>query len=81
VSRQPKLSAGLARPERHAQRVEHQVGAHVTGELAADHPARVDIEQTVLIIEENTTFGMSRQRRANSTSARVAPGCLSAVGQ
>jgi hypothetical protein len=36
-----------ARPalrERHAQRVEHQVGAHVAGELPANDPAAEDIE-------------------------------------
>src|SRR5215469_8373989 len=38
-------------------------------------------QSTVLVVEENTTFGMSRQRRANSISAGVAPGCWSAVGQ
>ena len=38
-------------------------------------------QSTVLIVEENTTFGMSRQRRAYSISAGVAPGCWSAVGQ
>ena len=36
---------------------------------------------TSSIVEENTTFGMSRQRRANSITAGVASGCSSAVGQ
>ena len=35
----------------------------------------------MLVVEENTTFGMSRQRRAYSMCAGVAPGCWSAVGQ
>lgn len=38
-------------------------------------------QSTVLVVEEKTTFGMSRQRWANSISAGVAPGCWSAVGQ
>jgi hypothetical protein len=38
-------------------------------------------QSTVLVVEENTTFGISCQRRANSISAGVAPGCWSAVGQ
>jgi hypothetical protein len=38
-------------------------------------------QSTVLIVEEKTTFGMSRQRRANSICAGLAPGCWSAVGQ
>jgi hypothetical protein len=38
-------------------------------------------QSTLLVVEENTTFGMSRQRRANSICAGVAPGCWSAVGQ
>jgi hypothetical protein len=38
-------------------------------------------QSTVVVVEENTTFGMSRQRLANSIAAGVAPGCLSAVGQ
>jgi hypothetical protein len=32
-------------------------------------------QSTVLVVEENTTFGMSSQRRANSISAGVTPGC------
>jgi hypothetical protein len=38
-------------------------------------------QSTLSIVEENTTFGMSRQRRANSIAAGVAPGSWSAVGQ
>jgi len=38
-------------------------------------------QSTLSIVEENTTFGMSRQRRANSIAAGVAPGCWSTVGQ
>src|SRR3954452_17841569 len=38
-------------------------------------------QSTVLIVEENTTFGMSFHRRAYSITAGVAPGCWSAVGQ
>jgi len=38
-------------------------------------------QSTVLVVEEKTTFGMSRQRWANSISASVAPGSWSAVGQ
>ncbi len=34
-----------------------------------------------MVVEANTTFGMSRQRRANSICAGVASGCRSAVGQ
>jgi hypothetical protein len=32
-------------------------------------------QSTLSIVEENTTFGVSRQFRANSTSAGVASGC------
>ena len=38
-------------------------------------------QSTAMDVEENTTFGMSRQRRANSLCAGVTPGCWSAVGQ
>jgi hypothetical protein len=35
---------------------------------------------TLSIVDENTIFGVSCQRRANSISAGLAPGCWSAVG-
>jgi hypothetical protein len=39
MRRQLEVGAGFAEPERHPQRVEHQVGADVTGQLPAnDHP-------------------------------------------
>ena len=38
-------------------------------------------QSTFSIVEENTTFGVSRQFRANSIWAGVASGCLSPVGQ
>src|SRR4029450_12745071 len=38
-------------------------------------------QSTLSTVEENTTFGMSRQFRANSISAGVALGCWSPVGQ
>ena len=38
-------------------------------------------QSTVRGVEENTTFGIVRQRRAYSTSAGVTPGRWSAVGQ
>src|SRR3954462_8143679 len=38
-------------------------------------------QSPLLPVDENTTFGIPRQRRANSISAGVAPGCWSAVGQ
>jgi hypothetical protein len=34
-----EIGTGLAARERHPQRVEHQVGAHVVRELPADDPA------------------------------------------
>ena len=49
--------------------------------VTASPVTRRAFPSTALIVEENTTFGMSRQRRANSTCAGVAPGCWSAVGQ
>ncbi|MBP2353842.1 hypothetical protein JOF29_004952 [Kribbella aluminosa] len=38
-------------------------------------------QSTLSIVEENTTFGVSRQFRANSICAGVASGCWSPVGQ
>jgi hypothetical protein len=36
---QLEVGAGFAEPERHPQRVEHEVSAHVAGQLPAhDHP-------------------------------------------
>src|SRR3954463_11493281 len=49
--------------------------------VTASPVTRRVFQSTVLAVEENTTFGMSRQRRANSISAGVAPGRWSAVGQ
>ena len=49
--------------------------------VTASPVTRRVFQWTVLAVEENTTFGMSRQRRANSITAGVAPGCSSAVGQ
>src|SRR5215211_4180905 len=49
--------------------------------VTASPVTRRVFQSTVLILEENTTFGISCQRRANSISAGVAPGCWSAVGQ
>src|SRR3954452_17705522 len=49
--------------------------------VTASPVTRRVFQSTVLVVEENTTFGMSRQRRANSICAGVAPGCWSAVGQ
>src|SRR5438128_10284945 len=49
--------------------------------VTASPVTRRVFQSTVLVVEENTTFGMSRQRLANSIAAGVAPGCLSAVGQ
>src|SRR5581483_1455226 len=49
--------------------------------VTASPVTRRVFQSTVLVFEENTTFGMSRQRLANSIAAGVAPGCLSAVGQ
>src|SRR5258708_21031439 len=47
----------------------------------ASRVTRRAFQSTARVVEENTTFGMSRQRRANSICAGVAPGCWSAVGQ
>jgi hypothetical protein len=41
---QRQVGAVLARAQRHPQRVENKVGAHVAGELPADHPARERVE-------------------------------------
>src|SRR5437870_657483 len=49
--------------------------------VTASPVTRRVFQSTVLVVEENTTFGISCQRRANSISAGVAPGCWSAVGQ
>ena len=49
--------------------------------VTASPVTRRVFQSTVLVVEENTTFGMSRQRRANSTCAGATPGCWSAVGQ
>src|SRR5215211_7690354 len=38
-------------------------------------------QSTLSTVDENTTFGVSRQFRANSTCAGVAPSCWSPVGQ
>ena len=38
------VGAGPALGERHPQRVEDEVGAHVVGELPADDPAAVDVD-------------------------------------
>jgi hypothetical protein len=49
VRHEPEVGARLADGERHPQRVEHEVGAHVAGELPADdHPREhVDDEREV----------------------------------
>jgi hypothetical protein len=41
---QLQVGAGLTTRQRHPQRVEDQVGAHVAGELPADDPARIRVE-------------------------------------
>src|SRR2546421_111585 len=49
--------------------------------VTASPVTRRAFQSTALVGEEDTTFGMARQRRANSICAGVAPGCWSAVGQ
>ena len=49
--------------------------------VTASPVTRRVFQSTARGVEENTTFGMSRQRPANSIVAGVAPGCWSAVGQ
>lgn len=49
--------------------------------VTASPATRPVFRSTVLIVEENTTFGISRQRRAYSMCAGVASGCWSAVGE
>src|SRR4051794_3956575 len=49
--------------------------------VTASPVTRRVFQSTFLVVEENTTFGMSRQRPANSIAAGVASGCWSAVGQ
>jgi hypothetical protein len=44
VRYQSEVRARVASPERHPQRVEHQVGAHMPGELPADDPVREHVE-------------------------------------
>ena len=39
------VGAGRAQSERHPQRVEHERGAHVAGELPADDHAAVDVDR------------------------------------
>src|SRR3982074_2259221 len=48
--------------------------------VTASPVTRRAFQSTTLVVEENTTFGMSRQRRANSIWAGVAPGCWAAGG-
>ena len=38
------VGAGPTARERHPQRIEHEIGAHVTRELRADHAAAVDVD-------------------------------------
>ena len=57
VMDQLDVGAGVATRERHPQRVEHEIGAHVAGELPADDPA----EKTSMTNAKNTT--PSQQRR------------------
>jgi hypothetical protein len=49
--------------------------------VTASPVTRRAFPSTALIVDENTTFGMSRQRWANSICAGVTSGCWSAVGQ
>jgi hypothetical protein len=49
--------------------------------LTASPVTRRAFQSTVLMVEENTSFGMSRQRLAYWIVAGVASGCWSAVGQ
>ena len=51
------VGAGVATRERHAQRVEHEIGAHVARELPADDPAA----ETSMTNAKNTM--PSQQRR------------------
>ncbi len=54
--------------------------SRVISAIASPVTRRV-FQPTLSIVEENTTFGVSRQFRANSISAGVALGCWSPVGQ
>jgi hypothetical protein len=45
VGHELEVGAGLAQGEGHPQRVEHQVGAHVGGELPAHHLARENVDR------------------------------------
>ena len=47
------VGAGPALMQRHPERIEHEVGAHVAGELPADHAAREGVEDER---EEHDTF-------------------------
>src|SRR4051794_41961600 len=49
--------------------------------VTASPVTRRVFQPTLSIVEENTTFGVSRQLRANSISAEEALGCWSPVGQ
>src|SRR5215207_1670337 len=49
--------------------------------VTASPVTRRVFQSTLSIVEENTTFGVSRQFRANSICAGVASGCWSPVGQ
>jgi hypothetical protein len=44
VGHEREVRAGLARRERHPQRVEHEIGPHVRRELPADDHPRVDVD-------------------------------------
>src|SRR5438309_10157610 len=49
--------------------------------VTASPVTRRAFQSTARVVEENTTFGMSRHRRADSVRRGVAPGRWSAVGQ
>src|SRR5919112_2309338 len=48
--------------------------------VTASPVTRRAFQSTAVVVEENTTFGMSSQRRADSMSVGVAPGCWPAGG-
>src|SRR5215217_2132852 len=53
VMNQLDVGARSAARERHPQRIEHEIGAHVTGQLPADDPAAVDVDDEA---EEQQAF-------------------------
>ena len=60
------VGARVASRERHSEGIQDEVGAHVTGELPADDPARVDVEHEA---EEHRDHPAAEAREARDPRA------------